>query len=236
MPDETDPTCFVAMPFGTPWDEYFEEIYKPAIRDAGMSPKRADDIFKAGSILQDIVDQLVRSEVVLVDLTEPNRNVHYELGMAHALGKPTVLVAPADASLFFDVGQERLLTYDKDRPFWGGELREAITRALSGTLDDPASAIPTAFVHIKPTRVEADESLILLRRIEERISDLFSRAMGTRSPVSSLGGKMHSLRDAEALAAKLLETMSEEDVHGRLIDEGFKPVMAETAVARASGN
>src|SRR5262245_20619558 len=105
--------CFMVMPFGGIWDRYYTQIYEPAIGDAELVPVRADDVFRAGSVLQDVVDLLSRAAVVLADISESNRNVHYELGLAHALGKPTVLVAPKGAQLFFDVGQERMLGYEK---------------------------------------------------------------------------------------------------------------------------
>jgi hypothetical protein len=92
-------SCFVIMPFGGHWDEYYEQIYAPAIVDAGIQPVRADEDFGAGSVLKDIVEMLSECSVVLADITEVNRNVHYELGLAHALGKPTILVAPVDMKL-----------------------------------------------------------------------------------------------------------------------------------------
>lgn len=106
------------MPFGGIWDDYQTQIYMPAIQEAGLRLERADDVFRAGSILTDLVGSLVRSSVVLVDISENNRNVHYELGVAHALGRPTVLVAPRSMPVFFDTGQERMALYDKDNPFW----------------------------------------------------------------------------------------------------------------------
>jgi len=128
-----DKSCFVVMPFGGIWDQYYEQIYEPAIRQTGLVAVRADDVFRAGSVLQVIVDLLVRSSVVLADITESNRNVHYELGLARALGKPTVLLAPKGLPLFFDVGQERMLAYEKDDPFWGARLTTAIAQALAET-------------------------------------------------------------------------------------------------------
>src|SRR4051812_43641690 len=100
------------MPFGGMWDEYYTKIYVPAIEKCELAPVRADDVFRAGSILQDIVDLLQRSSVALADISESNRNVHYELGLAHALGKPTILVAPENLPHFFDVGQERMISFN----------------------------------------------------------------------------------------------------------------------------
>lgn len=224
--------CFVVMPFGGLWDDYYAHIYEPGIQAAGLIPLRADEVFRAGSVLQEIVALLSRSVVVLADLSENNRNVHYELGLAHALGKPTVLVAPKGLQMFFDVTQERMLTYEKDDPFWGVGLREKITRALSETLLKPDTAIPTAFMHIKPARIETDEVIVRLRRIEERLTEIASGAhVVGRAVPSSLQDKIHGLPAAETQAERLLQTMDPEAAVRQLMMEGYRAAMAESAVA-----
>jgi hypothetical protein len=227
-------SCFVIMPFGDVWDDYYTRIYSPAISEAGLMPVRADDVFRAGSILQDIVDLLRQSIVVLADITETNRNVHYELGLAHALGKPTVLVAPRDMNLFFDVGQERMVTYTKGNAFWGSELQAALVRALQETVQDPASAIPTAFMHLKPSRVEADEAVVRLRRIEDLLFKLLRNAGGAqRDTESRWQDILKSPAAAEEEAERLLKTMDGDSVIQRLMSEGYRQIMAESAVATA---
>ena len=66
----TSGSCFVIMPFGGHWDEYYAQVYSPAIVDAGIQPVRADEVFRAGSVLQDIVEFLSQCSVVLADITE----------------------------------------------------------------------------------------------------------------------------------------------------------------------
>jgi len=227
-------SCFVIMPFGGSWDHYYTQIYEPAIEEAELISVRADDVFRAGSILQDIVDLLSRAFVILADISENNRNVHYELGLAHALGKPTVLIAPKGLQLFFDVGQERMLVYDKDNPFWGAELRAKITQALKETVQSPETAIPTAFMHIKPGRVETDEVVIRLRRIEERLVEIGrSREIG-KTFESSLQYKIEGLPAAEQEAERLLRGMSQKEAIEHLEHAGFRRAMAESAVATAA--
>lgn len=232
----TAKSCFVIMPFGVPWDDYYSQIYSPAISDAGIQPVRADEVFRAGSILQDIVNLLSDCSLVLADITDNNRNVHYELGLAHAIGKPTVLVAPRDLNLFFDIGQERMITYSKDNAFWGSDLRAALTRAITETIQNPASAIPTAFMHVKPSRIEVDETAMRLRRIEDLLAEL------SRSSAASSGGfpsrmrtLMTGLPAAEAEAERLLATHGREDTIRSLVSAGYGQIMAETAVTNAAG-
>jgi len=229
---EPQQTCFVVMPFGGVWDAYYEEVYAPAIQLAKLKPERADDVFRAGSILHDIVALLSRAAIVLADVTDNNRNVHYELGLAHALGKPTVLISPAGTPLFFDIGQERMLTYDKHDAFWGTRLKDRLVKAIVETMKAPETAIPTAFMHIKPSRVESDEAIIRLRRIEEQLFEL-SRSVTSRGVEfrSGLVEKLHSSLAARERASVLLQTLTQEDAIRQLVSEGFGPAMAEDAVA-----
>jgi nucleoside 2-deoxyribosyltransferase len=44
-------------------------------------------------ILHDVAQGIVDARVIVAEITPPNQNVFYELGYAHALGKPTILLA-----------------------------------------------------------------------------------------------------------------------------------------------
>ena len=43
-------SCFVMMPFGQWFDQYYQEIYSPAIKEAGFEPLRADELFSTGGM------------------------------------------------------------------------------------------------------------------------------------------------------------------------------------------
>jgi hypothetical protein len=47
-------TCFVMMPFGAWFDRYYQDIYAPAIKEAGFEPVRADELFTTGSVVEQI--------------------------------------------------------------------------------------------------------------------------------------------------------------------------------------
>jgi len=85
--------CFVLMPFGGWLDNYYETIYRPAIDASGLEPHRADDLFRPSTIVNDIWAYTRRAKLLLADLSGRNPNVFYELGLAHALAKPAILVA-----------------------------------------------------------------------------------------------------------------------------------------------
>lgn len=96
-------SCFVMMPFASPIGAYYEKIYDPAIRNAGLKPVRADaEIFATGKIMDQIWSEINSAKVLVAELTTRNPNVFYELGLAHALRKPVVLVAANEADVPFD--------------------------------------------------------------------------------------------------------------------------------------
>jgi hypothetical protein len=224
--------CFVAMPFDVNGYEYYSKIFSPAITDAGLTAVRADEGSPAGSVLKFIVDLISKSKIVVADISENNRNVHYELGVAHALGKPTVLIAPQNTNIFFDVIQERTIKYNKDEASWESKLRTELAGMLKATMRDPGSAVPTAFMYIKPTRHAADEATIRLRRIEEYLSELL-RASGSAAFLGRMQGLMKSEAAAQAEAERLLASMTADKVLEQLQIMGFGVAMAESALAMA---
>lgn len=163
--------CFIIMPYGGPFDRYYEKIYAPAVMDAGLRPKRADSIFASGAILTDVWQFTKSAKLLLADMTGHNPNVFYELGLAHAIAKPVVLVAPSIEDVPFDLRGLRVITYDKDNESWGSDLRSSIKRALSETLRDLRRAVPPTFLDAAPrTELPEEEPILLeLRRLQDAV-------------------------------------------------------------------
>lgn len=108
--------CFIVMPFEERRTEIYENYIKNPIRDnLDIACKRADDITRSSGIMQDILAMLRSCSVVIADLSDQNPNVFYELGLAHAMEKPTVLVSENLHSVPFDLRSRRVIVYG-DRP------------------------------------------------------------------------------------------------------------------------
>jgi hypothetical protein len=138
-------TCFVMMPFGPWYDRYYQDIYVPAIKDAGFEPIRADELFTTGSVVEQIWEQIEKSKVLLADLTEKNPNVFYELGLAHAAKKPVVFTAGHVEDVPFDIRHLRVIVYEISEPQWADKLKRLITDYLRNAARDPARSIPHPF-------------------------------------------------------------------------------------------
>lgn len=138
-------TCFVMMPFGQWMDAYYREIYVPAIREAGLEPVRADELFSTGSVIEQIWEQISRAKVLLADLTGKNANVFYELGLAHAANKPVVFTTGQLEDVPFDLRHLRVAVYDVRDPAWGDKLKTTLAVYLKAAKADPGKSVPQPF-------------------------------------------------------------------------------------------
>ena len=103
----------VMMPFGTAFSPVYDAI-KMACAGAELRCVRADDIWSNSAIIQDIVDLIFVTEIVVVDFAGKNPNVMYETGIAHTLGKH-VPVTQSIEHVPFDLQQHRTLVYHPNR-------------------------------------------------------------------------------------------------------------------------
>lgn len=139
-----DDTCFVMMPFANPVGGYYDSIYKPAIEKAKLTPDRADaDLYGTGKIIDQIWKGITSARVLLAELTNRNANVLYELGLAHALHKPVILVCSKanEGDVPFDLRHVRVIYYDKDDPFWGTKLLEKVAENILSVMQEPRDAV-----------------------------------------------------------------------------------------------
>ncbi len=135
-------SCFVMQPFGGHLGGYFESLFKPAIEQAGLRAVRADDdIFATGKIMDQVWRGIQEAAVLVAELTSKNPNVFYELGLAHALEKPVVLVSSNQEDVPFDLRHIRVILYEKDDPFWGSKLIDKVAENISSALARPEEAI-----------------------------------------------------------------------------------------------
>jgi hypothetical protein len=138
-------TCFVMQPFASPLGDYYEKIYKPAIEKAGLTPIRADtDIFATGKIMDQVWTGINAAKVLVAELTSRNPNVFYELGLAHAMKKPVVLVSAKEDDVPFDLQHIRVIYYDMADPFWGQKLLDKVAENVLSAIQNPEEAIFSA--------------------------------------------------------------------------------------------
>jgi hypothetical protein len=144
-----DAIAFMVMPFNekptgstradvpakVDFDALWAEVHKPVLDDRGYTAVRADADTGA-LIIQQMIQRLALADLVIADITLPNANVYYEVGVRHA-AKPSgcVLVSADWARPVFDLGQMRQLRYPLSDGAVGPAAAEAARAALANGLD-----------------------------------------------------------------------------------------------------
>lgn len=110
------PACprdaFVAMPYGESWSHDVEQTIVAVGAKQRFNCVVSKHLRKPGSIIEQVWQDIRKSEVLVADLTCRNPNVYYELGLAQALGKPCILLLQKGEQIPFDVGPQRCIRYD----------------------------------------------------------------------------------------------------------------------------
>lgn len=102
---------FVLTPFIEDYSDTFLTI-KQTCSKLNLNCIRGDEQFIPGEIFPVILKEMVKSRFVIANITGRNPNVMYELGIAHALGKPTIIVAQNLTDLPFDLNNKRMILFN----------------------------------------------------------------------------------------------------------------------------
>ncbi|MBY5484670.1 hypothetical protein HFO87_09315 [Rhizobium leguminosarum] len=119
---------FVLTPFSSDERGVYEAI-KSVCTAAGFVVVRGDERRADGDILPQIIEGIISSRIVIANISSRNPNVFFELGIAMALGKPTLLLSDTLSEVPFDVQSRRIIVFKST-----DELRERLTTALLQTV------------------------------------------------------------------------------------------------------
>jgi hypothetical protein len=186
------PICFMVMPYGTKrtdvptgqglaeidFDALWDRAFRPAIESLGYEPVRADQDIGA-LIIHEMLERLYFSDLVLAEMTIPNGNVYYEVGIRHACRDFGCVLLAADWSRqLFDVVQMRTVRY----PLAVGKVDDSAAQLVRDSLlkkipalvmgQSPVYQVLPGF----PTKVDSNrasvmrEQLNALAQFQARIS------------------------------------------------------------------
>lgn len=170
------PVCFVVMPFGerqvavpSPdapaklnFDALWDKALRPALEDLGYLAIRAD-IEMGTVIVKDMLERLALAELVLADMTLPNGNVYYEVGLRH-VAKQThcVLIAAEWSNQLFDVDQIRTQRYPLSDGTVPDEQAEVIRKQLVQVIPKVKDALTPFYELVRSKK----ESTVFREQIE----------------------------------------------------------------------
>ena len=129
--------CFVMQPFDRgAFDKRYDDIFAPAIQDAGLEPYRVDRDPGVSIPIDEIESGIRRSKLCLAEITKDNPNVWFELGFAIAVPKEVVLVCSEErTSKFpFDVQHRSIINYKTESRQDFDKLRKDISQRIKAIL------------------------------------------------------------------------------------------------------
>src|ERR1700685_3497917 len=155
--------CFVIMPIGDPsvdqahfdkMENIYSEWIKPTVESIQRSDSpgsflrchRADKEVGPGDIVEHVIESLINSRIVIVDLTGKTANVFYELGVRHAVSNSTILLAEGTEHIPFDLRTLRAIVYQYTPPGMvrvRRQLQEAVMSIVTAPdkIDNPVRRI-----------------------------------------------------------------------------------------------
>lgn len=132
LPSKSD--VFVVMPFA----ESFQPVYRDHIRAVttklNLSCSRADDLFTSRDLMTDVWSSICGAGVVVADCTDRNPNVFYEMGLAHTVGKPVILITQSADDIPADIRSIRYIRYAYT-PRGMQEFEETLAKTIKTTMD-----------------------------------------------------------------------------------------------------
>ena len=130
--DREMPTCFVIQPFDRgKFDKRFEDIFRPAIDEAGLESYRVDQAPKV-EIPIEAIEEGIRD-----DITTDNPNVWYELGFAFAAGKAVIMVCSderKEGRYPFDIQHRTVIGYKSESSRDFEQLKEKIKERIQALM------------------------------------------------------------------------------------------------------
>lgn len=130
-----DCDVFMIMPFADEFQPIYDEHIRRLLGSRGLMVKRGDDFFSDRAIMHDIWSATNQCTFVIADCTGKNPNVFYELGIAHTLGKPAIMITQYLEDIPFDLRHLRFIVYENTKQ--GIQVFERkLIAAVSNLLDD----------------------------------------------------------------------------------------------------
>ena len=177
--------CFVIMPISDQGDypkghfqKVYEQIFVPAIKEAGYDAFRVDEDNMCTQIVEKIFKAIQECPMALCDLSNRNTNVLYELGIRQAYDKPVVLVQDDKTERIFDISGINTISYNSSRLYEEvldarGKITEAILTMKEGRHTSIIKVLKAQAASADSEDIPRDDRIeILLSGLIKDVNDL----------------------------------------------------------------
>lgn len=177
-------------------DQILNYVIKPVMEESGYQTVRADEMSSPGLITPQIIDHLLKDELVIADLTGRNPNVFYELALRHATKKPAITIKDPSEIIPFDVAGIRTIEVDYRFITSMDKCRKEIAKQIQSLQKDPNSVVtPVSFTlallgdKTGDSQGELNIQLISSLQSIKAELELIKRGMGQANTREFLGGE-----------------------------------------------
>jgi hypothetical protein len=130
------------MPFSEVLRPLYENHIGKVAKSLGVVVGRADDFFTTHHVMADVWQGIWGARAIIADCTDRNPNVFYEIGIAHTIGRPLILITQKREDVPFDLQAIRYIQYE----FPGGmtEFEQRLEATIRGLLSIEPTTNPYA--------------------------------------------------------------------------------------------
>lgn len=212
------PTCFVIQPFdGDKYDKRYDDTFKQAIKDSGLTPDRVDRDPSVEIPIREIEERISSADICFAEITTDNPNVWYELGYALAKNKPVCMICDDSRSRYpFDIHHRQIVKYKTRSTSDFEEIKQKVTNRLSALMEKRTKAL-----HFKETAIAAPQKGLEANEITA-LALLLSNQKSDELERDSLFNEMRAAgftRIASAIAVEVLKKKGY--VEEMKFDEGY---------------
>lgn len=112
-------------------DHNYKIVIKPCVEKHQFAIQRADEISHTRTITDVIISAINKSRFVIADLTEAKPNCYYEVGYAHSIGKPVIIIAKSGTERHFDLAAHNWTYWDSYE-----DLQDKMEKCIVGVLSE----------------------------------------------------------------------------------------------------
>ena len=209
---ETQKKCFIVTPIGAEGsdtrrsaDGLIDAVLEPICKKLNLEMYVAHRIDTAGSITTQVIEHILNDDLVIVNLTELNPNVMYELGVRHAARLPVISLAEDGTRLPFDISDERTIFYTNDMA-GVTKLNPILAKMASDALNDnePDNPVYRAATNkvMKELHPQNDFQSFVVNRLDKFESLLKNSTSNVNlSQITSLSQKQIKMAHENVLSA-----------------------------------
>lgn len=157
-------TAFVSMSPNPDLQSVYLRVIKPTLEAHGFVCSQYEGGGGSAIITPQIFEYVDSADLVLCDLTYNYGPTYYDLGIAHAFRKPTILISQQASDISFDTRYHRVLGYKEDR-FSLLDLRDSLSARLREIYPQGAQVlrnVPPPEEVVPVTRNELDQARVAL--------------------------------------------------------------------------